>query len=241
VDNSLLQSFTYGFLIKILLILNGQFVTINTTDESVGFVERRKNLDRQPKSQARFSRILDAATTVFSQKGYRDAAVDDIAVESQTSKGGIYFYFPNKQAIFLVLLEKMAGLLRSRAETAMDQEPDMLKKGDAALQTMLQTFASHRTLTRLFLVEALGAGREFNDRMMEIHASFSQLIKDYLDQAVKSGTIAPLNTDIASVAWFGAVNEVVTRWVLTGQPDQLEDAYPALRELLRRSIGLTEQ
>ena len=198
-------------------------------------------MERQPKSQARFSRILDAATTVFSQKGYRDAAVDDIAVESQTSKGGIYFYFPNKQAIFLNLLEKMAGLLRSRAETAMAQEPDMLKKGDVALQTMLQTFASHRTLTRLFLVEALGAGREFDSRMMEIHATFSQLIKDYLDQAVKSGTIAPLNTDIASVAWFGAVNEVVTRWVLTGQPAQLEEAYPALRELLRRGIGLAEK
>ena len=147
-------------------------------------------------------------------------------MKSQTSKGGIYFYFPNKQAIFLVLLEKMAALLRSRAENAMAQEPDMLKKGDVALHTMLQTFASHRTLTRLFLVEALGAGREFNDRLIEIHASFSQLIKDYLEQAIKSGLIAPLNTDIASVAWFGAVNEVVTRWVLTGQPEQLEDAYP---------------
>jgi TetR/AcrR family fatty acid metabolism transcriptional regulator len=225
-------------LTKVLLILNALFVTIYTTDESVGFVEKRKILDKQAKSQVRFSRILDAATTVFSQKGYKDAAVDDIALESQTSKGGIYFYFPNKQAIFLVLLEKMAGLLRSRAESAMAEEPDVLKKGDAALHTMLQTFAGHRTLTRLFLVEALGAGREFNDRMMEIHASFSKLIKDYLDQAVLSGTIAPLNTDIASVAWFGAVNEVVTRWVLTGQPAQLEDAYPALRELLRRGIGL---
>jgi TetR/AcrR family transcriptional regulator, fatty acid metabolism regulator protein len=222
------------------LILNGLFVTINTTDASVGF-RKEESLERQPKSQARFSRILDAATTVFSQKGYREAAVDDIAVESQTSKGGIYFYFPNKQAIFLVLLEKMAALLRSRAENAMSQEPDMLKKGDVALHTMLQTFASHRTLTRLFLVEALGAGREFNDRLMEIHASFSQLIKDYLEEAIKSGTIAPLNTDIASVAWFGAVNEVVTRWVLTGQPEQLEEAYPALRELLRRGIGLTGQ
>lgn len=198
-------------------------------------------MERPPKSQARFSRILEAATTVFSQKGYREAAVDDIAVESQTSKGGIYFYFPNKQAIFLVLLEKMAALLRSRAENAMSQEPDVLKKGDAALLTMLQTFASHRTLTRLFLVEALGAGREFNDRLMEIHASFSRLIKDYLDQAIKNRIIAPLNTDIASTAWFGAVNEVVTRWVLTGQPEQLEDAYPALRELLRRGIGLTDQ
>lgn len=196
--------------------------------------------EKSSKSQLRLSRIMEAATSVFSQKGYRDAVVDDIASESQTSKGGIYFYFPNKQAIFLALLDQMAALLRSRAESAMTAEPEVSKRGDVALQTMLYTFASHRTLTRLFLVEALGAGREFNARMMETHASFTGLIKAYLDEAVATGLIAPLDTDLASVAWFGAVNEVVTRWVLTGQPAQLEDAYPALRRLLRQGIGLRE-
>ncbi|MFN8516417.1 MAG: hypothetical protein U0841_28315 [Chloroflexia bacterium] len=40
------------------------------------------------------------------------------------------------------------------------------------------------------------------------------------------------------MAWFGAVNQVVTRWVLTGQPERLEDAYPALRRLLLSGVGL---
>lgn len=199
----------------------------------------KRSLEKQSKSQIRLSRILDAAVTVFSQKGYKDSAVDDIANQSQTSKGGIYFHFPNKQAIFLALLDQMAGLLRSRAENAMAAEPDIRKRGDVALANMLHTFAGHQTLTRLFLVEALGAGREFNAKIMEIHASFTQLIKTYLDEAVASNIIAPLDTDVASVAWFGAVNEVVTRWVLTGQPANLEEAYPALRVLLRRGIGLT--
>ncbi|HEX2913017.1 MAG TPA: TetR/AcrR family transcriptional regulator [Chloroflexia bacterium] len=190
------------------------------------------------KSLARHSRILEAAVKVFSQKGYRDAAVDDIASESQTSKGGVYFYFPNKQAIFLALLDQMAALLRSRAESAINSEPDLYKKGDVALATMLKTFAGHRTLTRLFLVEALGAGREFNAKIMEIHSSFTQLVKVYLEEAVARQVIAPLDTDVASAAWFGAVNEVVTRWVLTGQPAELEETYPALRTLLRRGIGM---
>ena len=186
-------------------------------------------------------RILEAAGTVFSTKGYQQAVVDDIAAESQTSKGGIYFYFPNKQAIFLALLDQMANLLRSRAETAMAAEPDLTCKGDAALLTMLKTFAGHRTLARLFLVEALGAGREFNERMSQTHAAFAALIRDYLNAMVAAGLIAPLDTDLASFAWFGAVNEVVTRWVLTGQPVQLEGVYPTLRELLRRGVGLPSQ
>jgi TetR/AcrR family transcriptional regulator, fatty acid metabolism regulator protein len=192
---------------------------------------------KSAKSQQRIERILDAALNVFSRKGYKDAAVDDIALESHTSKGGVYFYFPNKQTIFLSLLQRMAALLLSRAQQAMADEPDPLRKGDAALLTMLRTFASHRTLTRLFLVEALGAGREFNETMTGIHAQFAALIADYLDDLVTAGLIAPLDTDLAGVAWFGGVNEVVRRWVLTGNPNDLEDVYPALRDLLRRGIG----
>jgi TetR/AcrR family transcriptional regulator, fatty acid metabolism regulator protein len=195
-------------------------------------------MEKSSKSQLRLSRILDAAVEVFSSKGYKDAGMDEIATASETSKGGVYFHFPNKQTIFLALLDKMASLLKSRAQEAMDAEQDISKKGDAALLTMLKTFAGHRRLTRLFFVEALGAGREFNEKMTELHADFAGLIKAYLDEAVRQGKIAPLDTDIASVAWFGAVNQVVTRWSLTGQPANLEDAYPALRQLLRRGVGL---
>ncbi|NWJ48096.1 MAG: TetR/AcrR family transcriptional regulator [Chloroflexi bacterium] len=194
--------------------------------------------DRQDRSHTRIEKILDAAVEIFSRKGYRDSGVDDIVVESQTSKGGIYFHFPNKQAIFLTLLDRMANLLHSRAEEALNAEPDLLKKGDALLLNMLKTFGSHRRLTQLFLVEALGAGHEFNDKIMELHGRFSTLVQSYLDELVKAGVVAPINSQVASIAWFGAVNETVTRWILTGQPVNLEDAYPTLRLLLRRGVGL---
>jgi len=164
--------------------------------------------------------------------------MEDIVVESQTSKGGIYFHFPNKQTIFLTLLDRMSALLLSRAEAAMNNEPDLLKRGDVMLLTMLKTFSSHRHLTRLFLVEALGAGREFNAKIMEIHGKFITLIRRYMDDMVVAGKITPLDTQIAGIAWFGAVNEVVTHWVLADQPTDLEETYPPLRVLLRRGIGL---
>jgi len=190
------------------------------------------------KAEQRVSKILEAALEVFSRRGYKDAAVDDIATASETSKGGVYFHFPNKQAIFLTLLDQMADLLLSRATKSMEAELDWPKKGDAALATMLHTFAGHRNLTRLFMIEALGAGREFNQKMLEMHAAFTNLIQAYLDEGIASGYIAPLDTRVASIAWFGAVNEVVTRWILDENGNKLEDSYPALRDLLRRGIGL---
>ena len=196
----------------------------------------------QARSQTRRRRVLEAALEVFARDGYGDAAVDDIARASATSKGGIYFHFPSKQSLFLCLLDEAAQLLIERVERAMAAEADPIAKGDAALRTVLQTFGDHRTLARLLLVEALGAGREFNAKLTELHEAFAGLVKRWLDEAVAARALPPLDTELASAAWFGAVNQVVTRWVLTGRPERLEDAYPALRALFLHGVygGLGE-
>jgi AcrR family transcriptional regulator len=190
----------------------------------------------QLRSQQRYQRILDAATSVFSSKGYHGTLVDDIAEEADTSKGGVYFHFPNKQAIFLALLDRLAEILKQRVEQAVSAEPDPVARAERALRVVLDTFGGHRHLARLFMVEALGAGPEFNARMVQIRASFAQLIQRHLDDAVAAGAIPPLDTGVAASAWFGAVNEVVMQWTMAERPGKLEDAYPTIRTLLLRSI-----
>lgn len=193
----------------------------------------------QTRSQSRRRQVLDAALEVFARNGYGDAAMDDIAKASATSKGGLYFHFPSKQSIFLSLLDEATELLIERVEKAMAAERDPIAKGDAALREVLHTFGGHRMLARLLLVEALGAGKEINAKLSGLHEAFAGIIKAWLDESVAAGVLPPLDTELASVAWFGAVNQVVTRWVLTGRPARLEDAYPTLRSLLLD--GLTQR
>jgi isochorismate synthase len=189
------------------------------------------------KATRRHEKILDAALRVFSRKGYRDAVVDDIASESDTSKGGIYFHFPGKQAIFLELLNRTAARLRRKIEETIVNEPHPIRRADEALLVVLRTFASHRAIARLFMIEALSAGKDFQLRLAEIHEEFAAIIKRELDEAVRQGYIQPLDTQIAASAWFGALNEVVMRWLLSNQPPRLYDAYESLRPLLIRSVG----
>lgn len=191
----------------------------------------------QDRANRRHQKILDAALRVFAARGYRDTVVDDIAAESGTSKGGVYFHFPGKQAIFLALLDQTAARLRRKIEEAIASQDDPVARADAALLAVMRTFGSHRALARLFMIEALGAGREFHRRMSEIHDEFAAIITHHLDQAVADGVIEPLDTEIAGRAWFGALYEVITNWVLSGRPARLEDAYASLRPLLMRSVG----
>jgi AcrR family transcriptional regulator len=195
----------------------------------------------QERSQRRHEKILDAALSVFARKGYSEAAVDDIAAQSRTSKGGVYFHFPGKQAIFLALLDRSTGRLREKIEEALASETDPIAKADAALRAVLRTFSRHRTLARFFLVEAFGAGREFHERLARIDDELIELIKTHLDDAVASGLIEPLDTEVAARAWFGALNAVLTHWVLAKQPPSLEATYEALLPLLMRSVGARQR
>jgi AcrR family transcriptional regulator len=186
----------------------------------------------QERSRTRRQRLLDAALQVFTEHGYSDTAVDEIARASDTSKGGLYFHFPSKQALFLALLDEASAALLRRVEEAMEAESDPLARGDAALREVLRAFGGHRLLARLLLVDALGAGKEFLAKLDDLHAAFATLIAGCLDEAVARGQIPPCDTRLVAYAWYGAVNQVVVRWLLTGEPRDLEETYPTLRSLL---------
>jgi AcrR family transcriptional regulator len=193
------------------------------------------------KSRARRERILDAAFNTFARRGYRDTAMDEIASAAETSKGGVYFHFPTKEAIFRELMRTTADRLTAKVERAVEAETDPIARAEAALRTVLAVFAGHRTMARFFFVDALGAGRAFSTETNELHDRFAGLIAGYLDEAIAAGAIPPIDTALTGVAWFGALNEVVARWLLVDEPGRLEGTYPALRALLLRSVGVPEE
>ena len=53
----------------------------------------------------RKSQILDAAFSVFVEKGYSETTMDDIVKKSQMSKGAIYHYYNSKKELFLSLID----------------------------------------------------------------------------------------------------------------------------------------
>ncbi|MBT3338133.1 MAG: TetR/AcrR family transcriptional regulator [Anaerolineae bacterium] len=58
-------------------------------------------------SEERKEQITEAATTIFSQKGFDKARMDDIAKEANLSKGTLYLYFKSKDAIIEHLLNRL--------------------------------------------------------------------------------------------------------------------------------------
>ncbi len=186
------------------------------------------------------NRILDAALDVFSSKGYHDTRIDEIADQSGTSKGSIYFHFPNKERLFLALVDQFADLLERRVNEAIQQEDEGIQRVRVALETVLATFGKYRRPAKLLLVQAVGLGNVFEKKRLEINDRFADLIRTYLDEAVAVGDIPPTDTEIHSHAWMGAIYSVVIRWVYTGEPEPARILSALLPSLLR-SVGYTRE
>jgi AcrR family transcriptional regulator len=209
----------------------------NVTGETAAAAGRTATRDKD----ATRARLLDAAERVFAEKGYHGTVVDDIIRASDSSKGGFYFHFPNKQAIFLALVDALVPKLAATVDKAIAAERDPVAQLDAALTTVLDLFSRHRRLTKILLVEAVGLGHGFDEKLMRTRGQFARMIQAHLDRAVAAGAITPLDTETVAWAWFGAINELVVRWLVTGQPERLDEILPTLRAVLLRSVGVQSQ
>ena len=181
-------------------------------------------------------KILHAALEIFAGKGYHRAIVDDIVRASGTSKGAVYHHFPNKEAVFIALVDDFAERLAVAVAAAVGARHGALAKVEGALTAALTTFADDERLARLILLEAVSLGAAYQAKRAEVAGRFAALIQGYLDEAAGDGSIAALDTRIATLAWLGAVNEVVTQW-LHGAVGDLRATIPALTGILLRSIG----
>ncbi len=182
-------------------------------------------------------RILQAAEAVFAQNGYHDTVMDEVVQAARASKGGVYFHFSSKEALFLALMDRLAEKMLSEIQEAMTGRDDPISQVQSALEAALKALSRHRLLAKIVLLQGYGLGSAFETKKMEIYERFAIVIRERLDQAVAMGTLAPLNTEVTAYAWIGALNELVVRWIHTGQPDPVKRALPVLTALFLQGIN----
>src|SRR5438552_14435395 len=150
-------------------------------------------LTRSDKKAQTREKLLAAARKVFAQKGYRGAAVDDVAIEAGLTKGAVYAHFRTKEALFLALLRErglsnLEEIERGLAETSADP-----RARNAMLTERFTRDLDAREWTILGLEFILHASRDpalrrelrgFNERAKEVNARL-------IEQAWKDAGIEP--------------------------------------------------
>lgn len=97
---------------------NGTAAAVTVSRESS---DSRETADPQrgPKfrrrAEARPDEVLDAALALFTEKGFAQTRVDDIAKRAGISKGAVYLYFPSKEALVEGIVQRALGPIADEA------------------------------------------------------------------------------------------------------------------------------
>ncbi|WP_026925918.1 TetR/AcrR family transcriptional regulator [Granulicoccus phenolivorans] len=78
---------------------------------------------RMPRDQRR-AQLLDIASGVFADKGYHNAAMDEIAEAAGVSKPVLYQHFPGKLDLYLALVQRACVELLQMVENALGSTHD---------------------------------------------------------------------------------------------------------------------
>ncbi len=63
------------------------------------------NADARIRKGRKFDQVIEGAKAVFLREGFEGASVDEIARDAGVSKATLYSYFPDKQHLFLAVIE----------------------------------------------------------------------------------------------------------------------------------------
>jgi AcrR family transcriptional regulator len=81
--------------------------------------------------EERPKQILEAALSVFAERGLAAARLEDIARHAGLSKGTIYLYFPNKEELFREVIRHTVVAFIERGEERVEQIGDPIQALDA--------------------------------------------------------------------------------------------------------------
>ena len=89
------------------------------------------------KRQARHHQILEAARGLFTLNGFHATSMDDIIAAAGMSSGGVYRYFPGKDAIITAIAQEAVGGLTATVRDLLDEDP-VPTLGDALRRLVVQ-------------------------------------------------------------------------------------------------------
>lgn len=101
--------------------------------------------DRQDKG----TRILQAAIRVFAEKGFKAAALEQVARQAGTAKGTLYLYFRDKQELYYRAALQVFDDVRAHIDACAAQASGPVEKLRAIARAQLEYFTMHRDAMRL--------------------------------------------------------------------------------------------
>jgi TetR/AcrR family transcriptional regulator, fatty acid metabolism regulator protein len=171
-------------------------------------------ITRSQAAQDKRRAILDAAVRVFARQGFHACRVADIADEAGVAYGLVYHYFASKDEVLDTLfLERWNVMLDVIREIdARDMAARDKLYGIASF--IIDSYRHDPDLMKVIIVEVTRAANSFGQTHLAQIRQAYELIAAIVTKAQVDGTF---KTDVtprfAAMAFYGAIEQVLTGWI----------------------------
>ncbi|MFI5173475.1 MAG: TetR/AcrR family transcriptional regulator [Terriglobia bacterium] len=166
--------------------------------------------------------ILQAAIRVFARSGFFNSKVSDVARRAGVADGTIYLYFRNKDDLLISLFDQIMSEFVTRAIETLATTRDVVEKLRRLAALHLDSLGRNRELAIVFQIE-LRHSSKFMSRFSRTRlADYFDLIRNVVREGQRTGRFRKeLNEKIVTKCFFGALDEMVTNWILSPHPYNL--------------------
>ncbi|MBN1203972.1 MAG: TetR/AcrR family transcriptional regulator [Myxococcaceae bacterium] len=193
-----------------------------------------RTLPVTPRGQKTRQKLLRAAEVIFGEKGYERASIADITRKSGVALGTFYVYFPDKQSIFVEVVDELGERLRrliAESVTGLTHRLDVEREG---LRAFFEFAREHPNLYRVvrqaeFVDEA--CYRRYYDR-------FAKGYVRGLTQAMEAGEIRRMDPESLAYCLMGIGDFLGMRWVIWEEDPGLERVLDTAMTLIRHGLDL---
>jgi AcrR family transcriptional regulator len=175
----------------------------------------------------RRAELLEAAVRVFARKGFHQSRVGDIAEEAGVAHGLLYHYFRSKDEVLETIFRE--------TWTQLVADTERIEGAGVPLREQLRRFARiylgswlvTPELVRV-LVREVARSPEVGDRVDEIKGLF-QALQRIIEAGRDRGEVrGDVDAQVAAWAVYGALEEILTGWVLGQLPGEEDDVERAV-------------
>jgi AcrR family transcriptional regulator len=197
--------------------------------EPRSLVERRKEETRRE--------ILDAALACFSEVGYHETAISDIAGRVGIAQGTFYRYFQSKRDIVDEVLDDLLTRIATALAAIPPEEPSTLdeyrKQADAITDALMGVFSNDLRAARFLLMHAAAVDDEMFERVLTFYDMAASIQSGYLRHGVTAGYFRPdLDVDAAARAVNGMILAAVMYRLRDPSPEVFDRLTQTSREII---------
>lgn len=153
------------------------------------------NIMKKTKDTTTETSILNAAKTIFQQKGMDGARMQEIADEAGINKALLHYYYRSKQLLFEAVFKSAFSLLAPQMHKILNDDSSVFNKIKSFTNNYISFVIKHPYLPN-FIIQELNKNPEFALNILaENKFPNIEKFKNQISEEVSKGIIKPIKAD----------------------------------------------